>query len=198
MQKSYQIFVFLGPFNSETPDDWPTDPYLVGIDGIFSNNPHSGNCSNCETQASSKLCVMDVIPLTHHLVKWIRSKRRCPPYGGDGLILESLEYEQVGEFLRKNLHWRVADMNLCPLQGQCDFVKVQAIDRIVRLPGTYDEEVVYEGSGYRREARGRSEGGYERRVAGYGSEEAYDGQRRYDRGERSEEEKRRGTKCVVM
>lgn len=150
---SYQVLVFLGPFNDDNPDGWPVEENLVGINGIFSNNYRHGNCENCEAQAKAKVCVMDVIPLTHHLVKWIRCKRKCPD-DDDGLILKDLDYEQVDRFLHKNLHWRVADLNLKPLRGHVDFVEVYAIDRVVILPGRYQESVVYEKHGDRREMHG--------------------------------------------
>jgi tyrosinase-like protein len=111
----------------------------VGINGIFSNNSESGGCSNCEEQAAAKLTVMDVIPLTRHLIKWLH--KECPPKQEGAIRLESLEHEEVQKFLLKNLHWRVADMNLHPFTGECDFVKVSAVDRIVRLPKRFDEAV---------------------------------------------------------
>jgi hypothetical protein len=141
LNKSYQILVFLGPFKANEPDGWPTEPNLVGIDGIFSNDSSSGGCSNCEEQAEAKLTVMDVIPLTRHLVKWIKLRKECPPGEDDAVTIENLEHEQVERFLKKNLHWRVADMNLHPFTGECNFVKVSAVDRVVRLPQRYDEAV---------------------------------------------------------
>jgi hypothetical protein len=141
LNTSYQILVFLGPFKNDDSDGWPTEPNLVGINGIFSNDSTSGGCSNCEEQAASKLIVMDVIALTRHLIKWIKSRKECPPGEDDAIILENLEYDQVHRFLQKNLHWRVADMNLHPFTGECDFVKVSAAQRIVRLPRRYDEAV---------------------------------------------------------
>lgn len=138
---SYQIFVFLGPFNADEPDGWPTEPNLVGIDGVFSNNPEEGACSNCEIQAEAKLRVMDVIPLTHHLVKWLRSKCKCPHDADDGITLASLQRSDVAPFLKRNFHWRVTDMHLHVVKGDVDFVKVAAVDRLVKLPERYDELV---------------------------------------------------------
>jgi hypothetical protein len=143
MNKSYQIFVFLGPFKDDQPDQWPTESNLVGINGIFSNTSRNGNCSNCENQAASKLTVMDVVPLTKHLIKWIKTKRECPEGDADGVKLEDLGYAHVKAFLNKNLHWRVADMNLYPFREECNFVKVQAVERMIHLPENYDEKVVF-------------------------------------------------------
>jgi hypothetical protein len=84
---------------------------------------------------------MDVIPLTRHLIKWLH--KECPPGEEGAICLESLEHDQVQKFLLRNLHWRVADMNLHPFTGECDFVKVSAVDRIVRLPTRYDEAVKF-------------------------------------------------------
>lgn len=150
---------------------------------------------------------MDVISLTHHLVKWIRSRSRCPDDDG-GLVLEDLSYEQVSRFLAKNLHWRVADMNLCPYREEVDFVKVSAVDRIVKLPGRYDESVIYEGSEYRHDVHGYGEargggqydGGYEKQDDGYGNRERDGGetQPRYDGDREGDEGKCCGMRCVAM
>ena len=82
----------------------------MGIDIIFSSNPHSGGCSNCEQQASSNLVVTDVLPLTSHLIKWIRSGEKIPVNDPEAVGCRSLEYDDVYPFLRKNLHWRIADV----------------------------------------------------------------------------------------
>lgn len=138
---SYQVFVFLGPFNADEPDSWPSEKSLVGIDGIFSNDPSGGGCTNCEQQAEAKIMVEDVMPLTQHLLRWIASGERCPPGDSEAICCEGLEYEQVSRFLRKNLHWRVADMNLNRIENVGDCVKVNAADRFVYLPEYHRDEV---------------------------------------------------------
>jgi hypothetical protein len=144
MNKSYQVFVFLGPFADDKPDQWPTEPNLVGINGIFSNSSSgNGTCSNCENQAAAKLTVMDAVPLTKHLIKWIKTKHECPEGEANSIKIEDLGYEHVKAFLARNLHWRVADMNLYPFREECTFVKVQAVERTVHLPKTYDEKVCF-------------------------------------------------------
>lgn len=84
---------------------------------------------------------MDIIPLTRHLIRWIRSGNECPPDADDAVIIKTLEYEQVQRFLKKNLHWRIADMHLNPYVGEYDFVKVSVVDRVVRLPTKYEDAV---------------------------------------------------------
>jgi hypothetical protein len=155
---SYQVLIFLGPFNADNPDSWPTDQYLVGINGVFANDPTAGGCTNCEQQSDSKLTVMDVIPLTRHLIRWIRSRKECPPDADDAVIIENLEYDQVQRFLKKNLHWRIADMHLNPFQGEYDFVKVSVVDRVVRLPTTYEDAVRF---GEEEDGDEKGEGDYD-------------------------------------
>jgi hypothetical protein len=140
---SYQVFVFLGPFNANDPDGWPRERNLVGINGIFSNNPTGGGCTNCEQQAQAQIIVEDVIPLTQRLLKWVISGERCPPGDSEGLCCEDLEYEQVSRFLRKNLHWRVADMNLNCIENVGDCVRVNATNRFIYLPDYHRDEVRY-------------------------------------------------------
>ena len=113
------------------------------------------------------MIVADVIPLTQHLVKWIRSKARCPPGDAEGVLLENLSREQIAPFLAKNFHWRVADLNGTVHEGQCDFVKVEAVDRLVRLPNRYEDEVQFdvkegeeETSGNYGPTAGQPAGGY--------------------------------------
>jgi len=140
---TYQVFVFLGQFNSGDPDNWPSDKCLVGINGIWSNNPRSGGCANCEQQADAKLTVMDVIPLTPHLLKWISLGEKCPAGDPEGVTCQSLDYNQVFPFLKKNLHWRVADMNLNVIEGEIEGINVYAADRIVTLPTKYQDPVQF-------------------------------------------------------
>lgn len=140
---TYQVFVFLGQFNSGEPNNWPSDDCLVGINGIWSNNPRSGGCANCEQQADSKLTVMDVIPLTPHLIKWISLGKKCPSDDPEGVACQSLEYDQVSPFLKKNLHWRVADMNLNVIESEVEGINVYAADRIVTLPTKYQDAVQF-------------------------------------------------------
>ena len=53
--------------------------------------------------------------------------------------------------MRKNLHWRVADLNIKPFDGHIDFVQVYAVDRVVILPGRYQDSVVDEKHGQPQE-----------------------------------------------
>ncbi len=108
---SFQIFIFVGDF-SQNPDDWIKDPNLAGIDGIFASDPKTGGCGNCERQAESGLLVTDVVPLTAHLIKWIRSGKKIPENDPKALALRSLEPDDVMPFLYKNMHWRVATVRL--------------------------------------------------------------------------------------
>jgi hypothetical protein len=111
LRSSFQIFIFIGDF-CQNPDDWSKDPNLAGVNGIFASDPKSGGCDNCERQAESSLLVTDVVPLTAHLIKWIRSGKRIPEHDPEGLILTSLESSDVMPFLYKNMHWRVATVRL--------------------------------------------------------------------------------------
>lgn len=90
------------------------------------------------SQAQTRLTVMDVIPLTAHLLKWIIRGRKCPEDDADGVRCESLEYVEVSRFLRKNFHWRVADMNGVPIEN-VSCVTVSAVDRVVSLPQRHDD-----------------------------------------------------------
>jgi tyrosinase len=111
---SFQIFIFIGDF-CQDPDEWSKDPYLAGIDIIFASDPMSGGCGNCERQAESSLLVTDVVPLTAHLIKWIKSGKKIPQHDPKALACKSLEANDVMPFLYKNMHWRVATVRLTPM-----------------------------------------------------------------------------------
>lgn len=203
LRGSYQIFVFLGPFNTDEPDRWPTEPNLVGIDGIFCNNPEDGACSNCEIQAEAKLRVMDVIPLTHHLVKWLRSKRKCPPDAEDGIALASLRRGDVAPFLKRNFHWRVTDMHLHVVKCDIDFVEVAAVDRLVKLAERYDELVDFGEKNVHIPGEYHKPGEYneppkEMTSHGTGYEGRTDGEYGGDGEERRERTKCCGMSCVIQ
>jgi hypothetical protein len=203
LRGSYQIFVFLGPFNADEPDGWPTEPNLVGIDGVFSNNPEEGACSNCEIQAEAKLRVMDVIPLTHHLVKWIRSKRKCPHDADDGIVLASLQRSDVALFLKRNFHWRVTDMHLHVVKGDIDFVEVAAVDRLVKLPERYDELVDFGEKNVHVPGEHHKPEGYngppkEKLAHGAGYEGRTDGEYGRDGEETRDRTECCGMRCVIQ
>lgn len=72
----------------------------------------NAQCENCKKQQEENILYGSVVPLTKTLTDYVKSAERQPPLPApDGLVLKSLEPEEVIPFLRRNLHWRVLDVS---------------------------------------------------------------------------------------
>ncbi|KAL7267388.1 hypothetical protein RUND412_010029 [Rhizina undulata] len=88
---SFFIHIFLGDFNSEV-HSWAKESNLVGTHTVFSPRIGKTECENCLTHHQQGVVVSGSISLTAALLT-------------KGLV--DLEPDNVKEYLRQNLHWRV-------------------------------------------------------------------------------------------
>ena len=91
---SFFIYVFLGDVETD-PASWATDPDLVGLHAVFADHDEviggSGAAANMNVKTTA------AIPLTETLREKVAAGE-----------LESLEMDDVTEYLRTALQWRVA------------------------------------------------------------------------------------------
>jgi hypothetical protein len=107
---SYAIYVFLGDVADENAAAWPLASNLVGTQGVFtgmtmpvaaSSSPASTDgTQNSNEAVGGNVMVTGTVPLTNALLKHVQM--------GD---LASLEIDDVGAFLRKNLQWRIGKVS---------------------------------------------------------------------------------------
>lgn len=125
LRGTFQIYVFIGDFPPEV-NEWASEPHLVMSSGIFTTgvplaseiNESTDLCPNCVAQDARQQDYSDFVPLTKMLMDYFRSGERQPP-GAEGLVLRSLEPEDVVPFLKRNLHWRVVSaVSQCPHCGR--------------------------------------------------------------------------------
>ena len=94
LNSTFTVYVFLGNF-SDNPKSWLSDPNLVGSHTIFM--PFSS-----EADQSAGLVVAGTVPLSHAL--------RADAKNASGV--DTGNQTEVGGYLYRNLHWRVAKVGL--------------------------------------------------------------------------------------
>jgi hypothetical protein len=110
---TFSVYVFVGDFD-EDQRRWPVDRNLVLQSGVFVNSDLK-KCTNCQTQQAEQFLYGSAVPLTKILTDYIKSGERQPPLPApDGMVLKTLEPDDVISFLRRNLHWRVVDVSSIP------------------------------------------------------------------------------------
>ena len=105
--QTFVVNFFLGRV-PENVCDWETADKL-GIVSIFGGSQFiRGKCSNCATQAGGEesRLVTGQISITSTLLDLIQSKK-C----NDGDALTTLDRDEVGQYLKKHLHWRVSTVS---------------------------------------------------------------------------------------
>ena len=86
-------------------------PTEVGIVYNFSSPPDGRGlgpegCENCARQQETHALSTGQVILTNYLVEHIKKHTV-----EQGLRLESLSVDEVGAYLRKNLHWRITNVS---------------------------------------------------------------------------------------
>ncbi|KAK0663837.1 Tyrosinase [Lasiodiplodia hormozganensis] len=103
---AFSIYFFIGPTAAADVDDdegsspltWPAEPTLAGITHVFAAPKDA--CDNCALQSDEGLRVTGTTTITPILLDYVE----------DGQ-LPSIAPPDVVPFLKKNLIWRVADVN---------------------------------------------------------------------------------------
>lgn len=99
LNSTYAIFLFLGDYD-DNPATWATSPNLVGTHTIFAaltSAAASAGSSSKQRRDTSDIQITGSMPLTSMLLAKVQS--------GD---LDSMNPDTVQDYLRENLHWRVA------------------------------------------------------------------------------------------
>ncbi|MCJ1424292.1 hypothetical protein MMC29_002179 [Sticta canariensis] len=117
--RPFTVHILIGKVpEKETPDDGIEYKNVVGdvynfVAPIAEKDRISGGCANCRAQAEKKLQSTGQIVLTNALVtrhkQQLLHENSCD--GTDDDVLASMKPEDVVKFLKRNLHWRVSDMN---------------------------------------------------------------------------------------
>ena len=105
--KPFTVHIFLGDVPAQVPYIFAEHPTQVGSvynfsvpSGLIGRDSHG--CDNCIKQQSAHVKSTGQVILTDTLVEHIRAGIR-----DQGMQLRSLEKEDVVEYLKTNLHWRV-------------------------------------------------------------------------------------------
>ncbi|KAJ3555445.1 hypothetical protein NM688_g2574 [Phlebia brevispora] len=138
--ETFVVDLFLG----EVPDDvrsWETANKL-GMVAIFGGTQYaSGNCANCANQASNPetRLVTGQVTITTTLLDLIEAKKKV---GGE--VLGSLDKDEVAQFLKKNMHWRIAKIGNTELPlSEVPSLKVSVAVATATLPTEEGEFVDY-------------------------------------------------------
>lgn len=107
----YIVRIFLGDVPDGPPFYFAETPTEVGFVYNFSGSVTSrgvgaDGCENCRAQREEGALLSGQVILTDYLVENITKERTLR-----GLTLQSLSREQVIEYLKKNLHWRISDVS---------------------------------------------------------------------------------------
>lgn len=104
--RSYDIHFFVGAIDDipESPTDYLSSPHHVGSIHTFSKDwSQSGvTCENCKKQESGHRLSKAQVPVTLQLLQ--RAVNEEPKWNG----INHLGEDHVVEYLKDNLHWRVA------------------------------------------------------------------------------------------
>ncbi|KJX99848.1 hypothetical protein TI39_contig350g00006 [Zymoseptoria brevis] len=153
LQGAFVIYVFIGDFSS-SPASWPSDPHLVMTAGIFTSgvpqatNPETDGdvdiCPNCAVQTATQQDYNDFVPLTKMLMDYVRSQERQPAREEDGgLVLRSLQAEDVVPFLKRNLHWRVMGTQGPVEREDTSGLRVNVTSQWMKLPDKMSDMPVW-------------------------------------------------------
>lgn len=146
----FRVHVFLGDFSPDH-NGWLSDPHHVHASTIWvrkltpaaGSETTSGSCANCARQATSGDKYGDLIPLTSTLISFAQSHEQQPP-GAEGLVLDSLEPDDVVPFLKRNLHWRVTDLeNNVVAREDTPGLLVYVTSRTMEFPKTIEDLPVW-------------------------------------------------------
>ena len=116
----YAIRIFLGDVpDQDAPLLFEETPTQVGLvynfsGPITSRGVGAEGCANCETQQAEGALNSGQVILTDYLVENITKRRQQR-----GLTLQSLTCDEVVDYLKTNLHWRITDVSTCL---SCTFV----------------------------------------------------------------------------
>ncbi|KIX05662.1 uncharacterized protein Z518_03634 [Rhinocladiella mackenziei CBS 650.93] len=113
LKGTFVVYVFIGDF-TPNQDNWFQDPSLVDASAIWARDVDENmadECPNCQQQLEEDSIYGDTVPLTSRLVDMVEARETQPPTPEEGMVLRSLDPEDVIPFLRRNLHWRVVDRN---------------------------------------------------------------------------------------
>ena len=114
----YIIRIFLGDVPEGPPFYFAETPTEAGFVYNFSGTVTSrgtgeGGCGNCRAQQEEGALGSGQVILTDYLVENITKERTLR-----GLALSSLSPQEVIEYLRTYLHWRISDVGFCSLHIQ--------------------------------------------------------------------------------
>lgn len=108
----YLVRIFLGDVPPGPPFYFADTPTQVGLVYNFSSPPlgrgtGEEGCQNCARQREAGHLSTGQLVLTDYLAEWVRKGLQ----GRDGERLGGLGREEVGRWLRKELHWRISDVS---------------------------------------------------------------------------------------
>ena len=106
LDRSYAIFLFMGDYD-EDPSTWATSPNLIGTHTVFAAMSKAEETTSKARQRREMkdIVVTGSMPLTSMLL--------AKAQNGE---LDSMALETVTEYLKENLHWRVAMVRYTPLR----------------------------------------------------------------------------------
>ena len=108
----YHVRFFLGDVSQEGPTfAFGTTPTQIGHIYNFSGPTNArgataDGCDNCKDQLEEHALTAGQVVLTDYLVENIAKQRQQR-----GLTLETLSRQEVIQYLRTNLHWRITDVS---------------------------------------------------------------------------------------
>lgn len=92
--RTYSIYLFVGDFDDTDPCTWATSPNLAGTQAPFTT------LSAASDPSKPSLKMAGTVPLTDILVSKVKSGE-----------LASMDEDNVVDYLKDNLHWRVATVS---------------------------------------------------------------------------------------
>ncbi|KAK4110354.1 Di-copper centre-containing protein [Canariomyces notabilis] len=95
----YSVYIFLRDFPAD-PATWDLNPTTVGLVAILGQSQDTG-CAKCVTDMAEGLCVTGTVSLTEALVDAYNLD------DGNEERLTSLDNDDVANYLKRHLHWRV-------------------------------------------------------------------------------------------
>lgn len=121
---TFMIHIFLGDFDPDSKN-WMAQPNNVGTSTILGSDADDTGCGKCKDDASRRLKVTSMVPLTEALVDAIEAGR-----------LGSLDEDDVVPYLKQNLHWRVTlGGGVEKSRAEVPSLKVSVVSTEVSLPG---------------------------------------------------------------
>lgn len=98
----FNVPVFLGDFERDDPSKWDSTANIVGSFSVL-GDPADTGCGKCQSDRENHSVITGQVPLTLALAERY--------LGGE---LTNLESENVIEYLKKHLHWRVIFVRIFP------------------------------------------------------------------------------------